>query len=155
MSAPDSDPAKRPMLFPDPVIEFYMAKIDRTALREQLQRTPEERLRWLEEKMKEARPARAAVAREEPPPWPRTKGIIDMGVDPAWFAEAKAVPLLFPDPVIETYLEDVDRGLLRANLKLSVEERLARFSNFMNGIYELRGAARADKSQLWERHPDV
>jgi hypothetical protein len=66
MSAPDPDPAKRPLLFPDPVIEFYMAKIDRPALREQLQRTPEERLHWLEEKMKSEQPAEDSSAREEP-----------------------------------------------------------------------------------------
>ncbi len=33
MSAPDADPAKRPMLFPDPVIEFYMERVDRAATR--------------------------------------------------------------------------------------------------------------------------
>jgi hypothetical protein len=28
------------------------------------------------------------------------KASIDMGADPAWFAAAKAVPLLVPDPVV-------------------------------------------------------
>jgi len=32
--------------------------------------------------------------------------------------------LLEPDPVIEAYKKDVDRTLLRENLKLTVEERL-------------------------------
>ncbi len=57
--------------------------------------------------------------------------------------------------MIEAYLEDVDRGLLRENLKLSVEERCDRFANFMNEIYQLRGAALSDKSQLWEQYPDA
>ena len=45
------------------------------------------------------------------------------------------------DPVIEAYKKDVDRTLLRENLKLTVEERFQRFETFMRGIYELRGAA--------------
>ena len=140
MSAPDPDPAKRPLLFPDPVVEFYMAKIDRSALREQLQRTPEERWRWLEEKMKREQPAEDSSTREEPPPWPARKSKIDLGVDPAWFAETRAVPLLVPDPVIEAYLEDVDRGLIRQALQLSVTERFERFHRLMKSAYELRRA---------------
>ena len=123
MSAPEPDPARCPMLFPDPVIEFYMAKIDRTALREQLQRTPVERLRWLKEKTKRDQLAEDSWVREELPPWPARKSKIDMGIDPAWFAEARAVPLLVPDPVVEAYLEDVDRGLIRQALQLSVPAR--------------------------------
>jgi hypothetical protein len=33
-------------------------------------------------------------------------------------------PLLFPDPVIEAYIKDVDRTLLREMLKKTVEERV-------------------------------
>ena len=155
MNEPDVDPASIPLLFPDPVIEFYLQKIDRMAIRAQLRKTPGERLQALQEKMEQERQSEKPVAREDAPAWPARKSRIDMGVDPAWFAEAKAVPLLFPDPVIDAYLEDVDRGLLRENLKLTVAERLDRFANFMNGIYELRGAALLDKSQLWELHPDA
>jgi hypothetical protein len=32
--------------------------------------------------------------------------------------------VLTPDPVIEVYKKDIDRTLLRENLKLTVEERL-------------------------------
>ena len=49
-------------------------------------------------------------------------------------------PLLFPDPVIEVYLKDVDRGLLRENLKLTAEERVQKFERFMRGLAELRAA---------------
>ncbi len=155
MSETEIDPASVPLLFPDPVTEFYLAKIDRAALREQSQKTVEERLRAAQEKMDQERPSAESVTREDSPGWPARKNSLDLGIDPAWFADAKAVPLLFPDPVIEAYLEDVDRGLLRENLKLTVAERLDRFANFMNGIYELRGAALPDKSQLWELHLDA
>jgi hypothetical protein len=35
------------------------------------------------------------------------------------------IPLLFPDPVIEAYLKDVDRTLIRAMLQRMAAERLA------------------------------
>ncbi len=44
MSARDPDPSERPLLFPDPVIEFYLERLDRAAIREQLKKTPAERL---------------------------------------------------------------------------------------------------------------
>lgn len=145
-------PEEVPLLFPDPVIEYYLARVDRAAIRAQLKKTPAERLEWLQEKMNREG-SDNQMAREGTPPWPGRKSKIDLGVDPAWFAAAEAVPILFPDPVIESYLEDVDRGLLRANLQLTVAERLDQFANFMNGIYELRGAALKDKSGLWEEYP--
>ena len=45
------------------------------------------------------------------------------------------------DPVIEAYKKDVDRTLLRENLKLTVDQRFRQFESFMNYLYELRGAA--------------
>ena len=45
-----------------------------------------------------------------------------------------------PDPVIDAYKRDVDRTLLRENLKLTVEERIRRFESFMRGVGELRHA---------------
>ena len=36
----------------------------------------------------------------------------------------KNLPPLVPDPVIEAYKKDVDRTLLRENLKRSYEERI-------------------------------
>lgn len=44
------------------------------------------------------------------------------------------------DPVIEAYKKDVDRTLLRENLKLTVEQRFLKFESFMLGVYELREA---------------
>ena len=134
------DPAKIPLLFPDPVIEFYLERVDREAIREQLKKTPGERLQWLQEQTIEQQSARPSIIREEPEHAPRKETKSEMGADPAWFAEAAAVPLLYPDPVIEAYLKDVDRGLIREALKLSVAERFARFERLMQGAYELRRA---------------
>lgn len=44
------------------------------------------------------------------------------------------------DPVIEAYKKDVDRTLLRENLKLTPEERSRKFERMMALIDELRRA---------------
>jgi hypothetical protein len=44
--------------------------------------------------------------------------------------------------VIEAYKRDVDRTLLRENLKLTVEERFLKFENFARFARELRDAGR-------------
>jgi hypothetical protein len=46
------------------------------------------------------------------------------------------------DPVIEAYKKDVDRTLLRENLKLTVEERFLKFERFWQFAQELREAGR-------------
>jgi hypothetical protein len=135
----ETDPAKIPLLFPDPVIEFYLEKVDRPAIREQLKKTPSERLQWLEEQTASARPS---LVREEPEAAPRAGRKLEMAADPTWFAAVAAVPLLYPDPVIEAYLKDVDRGLIREALKLSVAERFERFARLMKSAYELRRAGK-------------
>ncbi len=48
----------------------------------------------------------------------------------------------FYDPVIEAYKKDIDRTLLRENLKLSVAERCRKFERNMRMVYELRRAGR-------------
>lgn len=48
---------------------------------------------------------------------------------------------LAPDPVIEAYKADVDRTLLRENLKLTPDERLRKLQDFMRFLQEVRGAA--------------
>lgn len=50
-------------------------------------------------------------------------------------------PLAF-DPVIEVYKKDVDRTILRENLKLTPQERSEKFLSFMQNVWELREAAR-------------
>ena len=57
------------------------------------------------------------------------------------------IPLLFPDPVIEAYLKDVDRTILRANLQISVGERFERFEKFAHYSQVTLAAARARNRQ--------
>ena len=45
-----------------------------------------------------------------------------------------------PDPVIEVFKRDIDRTLLRANLKLSPEERLRKMQSAVRGVRVLREA---------------
>jgi hypothetical protein len=54
---------------------------------------------------------------------------------------------LFPpdvhDPVVEAYMEGVDRTLLRENLKLTPAERLGKFLDFMEFIERVRASRAA------------
>lgn len=50
---------------------------------------------------------------------------------------------LDPDPVIEAYKRDVDRTLLRENLKLSVDERFRKLMALQRFAEELRRAGRS------------
>jgi hypothetical protein len=49
---------------------------------------------------------------------------------------------LRPDPVIEAYKKDVDRTLLRENLKLTIEERLRNLMRLQRFAEEMRQAGR-------------
>jgi hypothetical protein len=55
---------------------------------------------------------------------------------------AEVLPDLRPDPVIEAYKKDVDRSLLRENLKLTVEERLRQLMRLQRAAEELAEAGR-------------
>ncbi len=46
------------------------------------------------------------------------------------------------DPVIEAYKKDVDRTLLRENLKLTPEERVRKAQSIRDSVERVRGAAR-------------
>lgn len=46
------------------------------------------------------------------------------------------------DPVIEAYKKDVDRTLIRENLKLTVEQRLENLMRFQEFAEELRRAGK-------------
>jgi len=56
------------------------------------------------------------------------------------FALMKAVAL--DGVTVPDIMRDIDRGLLRQNLKLTPEERLAKFASFMRFIAELRRAGK-------------
>jgi hypothetical protein len=47
-----------------------------------------------------------------------------------------------PDPVIEAYKKDVDRTLIRENLRLSVEQRFEKLMSLQRFAAELRQAGR-------------
>lgn len=47
----------------------------------------------------------------------------------------------FIDPVIEAYKKDVDRTLIRENLKLTVEERFQKYKSFLLSRAAWVGAA--------------
>ena len=56
---------------------------------------------------------------------------------------------LEPNPVIEAFKKDIDRTLIRENLKLSYEERLLKLMQLQRFANELRQAglrARRDRS---------
>lgn len=48
----------------------------------------------------------------------------------------------FFDPVIEFYKKDVDRTLLRENLKLTVEQRILKAQSFIRSVEAWREAGR-------------
>ena len=51
------------------------------------------------------------------------------------------------DPVIEAYKKDIDRTLLRENLKLSAGERFRKFQSFARYARELSEAGRRSRSK--------
>ena len=58
-----------------------------------------------------------------------------------------ALPVsLEPDPVVEAYKKDVDRTLLRENLKLSPEARLRKLQDFVAFAAVLRDAGRQSRT---------
>ena len=50
------------------------------------------------------------------------------------------------DPVVEAYKKQIDRSLLRENLRRSVAERLARLVALQRLAEEARRAGKADRS---------
>ena len=53
-----------------------------------------------------------------------------------------AVPHHDPDPVVEAYKKDIDRTLIRENLKLTVEERFRKAMALARFAEEMRRAGR-------------
>ena len=111
---------------PDPVIEFYKKNVDRAALRENLKLTVEQRLQKLQQRVDDE--ARAAADRRVP-------------VRPAPIVREEAAAYSH-DPVIEAYKKDVDRTLLRENLKLTPSQRVEKLQAFMRAFASIRGVAR-------------
>jgi hypothetical protein len=53
---------------------------------------------------------------------------------------------LAPDPVIEVYKRDVDRTLLRENLKLTPQQRIEKLQDFLKLATALREAGRRTRA---------
>jgi len=51
-----------------------------------------------------------------------------------------------PDPVVEAYKKDIDRSLIRENLKLSVTERFRRAMELARFTDELREAGKKHRA---------
>jgi hypothetical protein len=116
----------------DPVIEFYKNDVDRTVLRENLKLTVEERLRKASNLRKSIEAARDGAL------------VLGSGSNQQ---SASALPSGdYRDPVIEAYMKDVDRTLLRENLKLTVDERFQKFHSFAMYANELTEAGRRARS---------
>lgn len=52
--------------------------------------------------------------------------------------EKEAKQERYVDPVIEMYKKDIDRTLLRENLKLTPEQRLRKLQGYMRFLEEIR-----------------
>jgi hypothetical protein len=109
----------------DPIIEYYKQFVDRERLRANLRLTVDERLLQLQQMAAEQPP------RKQPP-----------SPDRPWEPVSDCSPNRTTDPIIELYKRDVDRTLLRENLKLTPEQRLLKLEDFVNFVSELRQAAR-------------
>jgi hypothetical protein len=112
----------------DPVIEVYKKAVDRTPLRENLKLTVEQRI----DKLQRTAADVEAVRRARRP-------------DAATAVRESAPPTYGGDAVIEVYKKDVDRTLLRENLKLTVEQRIDQLQAFTAFLDEIRAAARGPR----------
>ena len=61
-------------------------------------------------------------------------------------AQDVLAPADYCDPVVDAYKKDVDRTLLRENLKLTVEERFRKFENMARFARELHDAGQRSRS---------
>ena len=65
--------------------------------------------------------------------------------------EPNTEPLLFPDPVIEAYIKDVDRTLIREQLRKTSAERLQALeamAEFYEEARKMRLRATADEKRI-------
>ena len=59
----------------------------------------------------------------------------------------------FIDPVIEVYKQDVDRTIIRENLKLTMDERLRKYQSFLKSRAAWQGAATRPATGSWGQLP--
>ena len=61
------------------------------------------------------------------------------------------IPLLFPDPVIEAYLKDVDRTLIRSMLQKTATQRLDALQQMNRVVFEIRGNRERERARAAAR----
>jgi hypothetical protein len=66
------------------------------------------------------------------------------GVEPLF----DLAPPDYVDPVIEAFKRDVDRTLLRENLKLTVQQRFEKLESFVEFARELRDAGKRARREI-------
>lgn len=123
---------------PDPIVEYYKQFVDREALRTNLKLTPEERLLKLEEKAQQLEEAR--LISTKPRSTSSTQG-------QQWETISDVSPNRTTNPITELYKRDVDRTLLRENLKLTPEQRLQKLDSMGEFVEALRAAARKSRGR--------
>jgi hypothetical protein len=113
----------------DPIIEYYKQFVDRKRLRANLMLTVDERLRRLQQSA--VAEASHGPRRGQPPsparPW---QPVSDCGPNRA------------SDPIIELYKRDVDRTLLRANLRRTLDQRFDALAEMARLVEEMQAAGR-------------
>jgi hypothetical protein len=67
-------------------------------------------------------------------------------MEPVDLQPVEGPPPFEPDPVIEAYKKDVDRTLIRENLKRSPDERMRALADLQRFAVELRRAGRDTSS---------
>jgi hypothetical protein len=104
------------------LIEYYKQSLDRRKLRANLAMSADERWRKMQVVAKAKKTQRAQ------PPSP----------DRPWESISDCSPHRTSDPVIELYKRDIDRSLLRENLRRSTEERCQALVDMARLVDELR-----------------
>ena len=62
------------------------------------------------------------------------------------------LPPITPDPVIEAFKKDVDRTLLRENLRLTVDQRLEQLQEMARLDAELAASRQRHRASVLEKH---
>jgi hypothetical protein len=60
--------------------------------------------------------------------------------------EPNTEPLLYPDPEIEAFIAEVDRTILRENLRRPMSWRFQNFSAFARSVHELRKSIKIERA---------
>lgn len=118
--------------FIDPVVEHYKQFVDREELRANLRLTPAHRI----EKMQQRAAAFDAEVRKNQPA---------VHAHPVWAPISDCGPDRTTDPVVELFKAEVDRTLLRENLRLTPDQRLRNLASFSQFLDEMRGAVRRSR----------